>query len=145
MKTHLTPGSMDPYSRAPRSPKSKNQSPRTPGLENMTQLYNTEECRSPGATSDQVGTGALPTDTDVRPVPDSLYMCLYTVVWNYVNPSRVMLRRKMQSQAPKLVITEVPFPLRFLWEKAVTHVKTLQNYVTLFPYNIPLFCLMISC
>ena len=48
-------GSMDPYSRAPRSPKSKNQSPRTPGLESMTQLlYNAEETRSPGASPDQV-------------------------------------------------------------------------------------------
>ena len=47
-----TTGSMDPYSRVPRSPKSKNQQPRPVGLEGLSQPFEPQECKSP--TGDQV-------------------------------------------------------------------------------------------
>ena len=43
---------MDPYSRVPRSPKSRNQQARPLGLEGLSQPFEPQECKSP--TSDQV-------------------------------------------------------------------------------------------
>ncbi len=44
---------MDPYSRVPRSPKSRGQQSRPLGLEGLSQPYEVQECKSP--ISDQVG------------------------------------------------------------------------------------------
>ncbi len=48
---------MDPYSRVPRSPKSKNQQPRPVGLEGLSQPFESQECKSP--VIDQVRTKCL--------------------------------------------------------------------------------------